>query len=165
MAVLCPRFAIIRDGRLIANTTPGEAREAIEGTIYEGTISAEYYERLLADPRRARSRRLIWSRAGTAYAFTSRTETHRQGFDAVPATLEDAYWWLIKTGRSPGSISERPPWAATASSTDRYGLDRAGRVQGGADERVDPPGLRRFRTVLAGDLAYHSAGRCSSSGP
>ena len=37
VAVLCPRFAVIRDGRLIADTTPGEARRAIEGTIYEGT--------------------------------------------------------------------------------------------------------------------------------
>ena len=44
VAVLCPRFAIIRNGRLVANTTPGEARKAIEGTIYEGTISAEDYD-------------------------------------------------------------------------------------------------------------------------
>ena len=52
VAVLCPRFAVIREGRLIAYTTPGEARQAIEGTIYEGTIPAETYERLLADPGR-----------------------------------------------------------------------------------------------------------------
>ena len=52
VAVLCPRFAMIRGGRLIAYTTPAEAREAIEGTIYEGTISAEQYHRLLADPER-----------------------------------------------------------------------------------------------------------------
>ena len=53
VAVLCPRFAVIREGRLIANTTPGEARRAIEGTIYEGTVPAESYERLLADPARS----------------------------------------------------------------------------------------------------------------
>ena len=41
VAVLCPRFAMIRGGRLIAYTTPSEARKAIEGTIHEGTISAE----------------------------------------------------------------------------------------------------------------------------
>ena len=49
VAVLCPRFAVIRDGRLIADTTPGLARRAIEGTIYEGTIPAESYDRLLAE--------------------------------------------------------------------------------------------------------------------
>ena len=43
---------MIRSGRLIANTTPGEAREAIEGTIYEGSIPADSYERLIADPAR-----------------------------------------------------------------------------------------------------------------
>jgi ABC-2 type transport system ATP-binding protein len=43
VAVLCSRFAIIRSGRLIANTTPRRAREAIEGTIYEGSISADNY--------------------------------------------------------------------------------------------------------------------------
>ena len=43
VAVLCPRFAMIRGGRLIAYTTPSEAREAIEGTIHEGTISADEY--------------------------------------------------------------------------------------------------------------------------
>ena len=37
VAVLCPRFAVIRQGRLIASTTPAEARRAIEGTIHEIT--------------------------------------------------------------------------------------------------------------------------------
>src|SRR5437764_2836807 len=40
VAVLCPRFVVIRHGRLIANTTPSQARQAIEGTIFEGTIAA-----------------------------------------------------------------------------------------------------------------------------
>ena len=53
VAVLCPRFAVIRGGRLIANTTPSEARKAIEGTIYEGTISAEF-----VPPTAGRSRAL-----------------------------------------------------------------------------------------------------------
>ena len=52
VAVLCPRFAVIRNGRLVANTTPPAARQAIEGTIYEGSIAAEEYERLVADPAR-----------------------------------------------------------------------------------------------------------------
>jgi ABC-type multidrug transport system ATPase subunit len=52
VAVLCPRFAVIRAGRLIADTSPSKARQAIEGTIHEGTLSAESYHRLLADPER-----------------------------------------------------------------------------------------------------------------
>ena len=40
VAVLCPRFAVIRSGRLVALTTPRAAREAIEGRIFEGTADA-----------------------------------------------------------------------------------------------------------------------------
>ena len=52
VATLCPRFAVIREGRLIAETTPGLARHTIEGAIYEGTLSSEEYDRLAADPER-----------------------------------------------------------------------------------------------------------------
>ena len=52
VAVLCTRFAVIRGGRLIAYTSPAGARTAIEGTIYEGTISADSYVDLLTDPDR-----------------------------------------------------------------------------------------------------------------
>src|SRR3989449_7672070 len=39
VAVLCPQFAVIRAGRLVAKTTPRAARAAIEGAIFEGTAS------------------------------------------------------------------------------------------------------------------------------
>ena len=38
ISVLCPRVAILSQGRVVANTTPGEARAAIAGTIYEGAV-------------------------------------------------------------------------------------------------------------------------------
>ena len=38
VAMLCPRFAVIRQGRLLATTTPGEARERLAGTMYEGQV-------------------------------------------------------------------------------------------------------------------------------
>src|SRR5262245_30765768 len=41
VAVLCPRFAVIRQGRLVAETTPRAAREALRGQIYEGTAGPE----------------------------------------------------------------------------------------------------------------------------
>ena len=77
VAVLCTRFAVIRSGRLVANTTPSEAREAIEGTIYEGSIPAETYEQLVADPAQCVSRRLTWSKGGTACGSMNRTEHRR----------------------------------------------------------------------------------------
>jgi ABC-type Mn2+/Zn2+ transport system ATPase subunit len=39
--LMCPRFAVIRAGRLIADTSPTHARQTIDGSIYEGTIPAE----------------------------------------------------------------------------------------------------------------------------
>src|SRR5262249_59168880 len=40
VAVLCPRFGVIREGRLVAQTSPGQARAALAGRIYEGTSDA-----------------------------------------------------------------------------------------------------------------------------
>ena len=46
VAVLCPRFAVIRGGRLLAVTTPAEARGALAGTIFEGTVEPDAFEPL-----------------------------------------------------------------------------------------------------------------------
>ena len=48
VATLCPRFAIIQDGQLVANTTPIEARTALEGHIFEGSVSHNELEKLAA---------------------------------------------------------------------------------------------------------------------
>ena len=109
VAVLCPRFAIIRNGRLIANTTPGEARKAIEGTIYEGTISAESYDRLLADPERVRVTQAYLVEGRNRVRVYQPEGDPPDGFTAVAATLEDAYLVAIKTGASMGSTSARLP--------------------------------------------------------
>jgi ABC-type multidrug transport system ATPase subunit len=125
VAVLCPRFAIIRGGRLIANTTPVEARKAIEGSIYEGSISAEYYDQLLADPQRARS-------ITQAYLVQKRNHVRvyqpegdpPEGFTASAATLEDAYLVAIKMGRLNGlDLSAAPLSAAATVSTNGNGPD------------------------------------------
>src|SRR6185503_105054 len=49
VAVLCPRFAVIRGGKLLALTTPSEARAAIAGHVFEGTVSIEELPTLRAD--------------------------------------------------------------------------------------------------------------------
>ena len=99
VAVLCPRFAIIREGRLLAVTTPGEARAAISGHIYEGVVDVADLSRLRAERTvtqallvEGRNRARIYEPAGAPPA----------GFSAAPVTLEDAYLVLMRLGTLPG---------------------------------------------------------------
>jgi ABC-type multidrug transport system ATPase subunit len=108
VAVLCPRFAVIRQGRLIADTTPGAARRAIEGTIYEGSISAELYDRLLADPARCVTQSYLVEGHNRVRIYQPEG-SEPPGFVPVAATLEDAYLVLIKTGGLPGTAARRSP--------------------------------------------------------
>jgi len=93
VAVLCPQFAVIRSGRLVAKTTPRDAREAIAGAIFEGNVPPAE----LPDLRRThavtqavlvegRHRVRVWAPNGGAPA----------GFERVAPTLEDAYLVLMR---------------------------------------------------------------------
>ncbi len=95
VAVLCPRFAVIRNGRLIADTSPSRARSAIEGTIYEGTIPAESYDRLLVDPDRCVTQAYLVEGQNRVRLYQPDGNSP-QGFSAVAPTLEDAYLVAIK---------------------------------------------------------------------
>src|SRR6202451_207100 len=46
VAVLCARFAVIRHGRLVTQTSPSEARDRLSGAIFEATVSADELEAL-----------------------------------------------------------------------------------------------------------------------
>jgi ABC-2 type transport system ATP-binding protein len=46
VATLCPRFAVIRHGRVVANTTPTQARARLQGRVHEGVVSRDEVERL-----------------------------------------------------------------------------------------------------------------------
>lgn len=94
VAVLCPHFAVIREGRLLAVTTPGEARAAISGHVFEGTVDVADLPRLRAERTvtqallvEGRNRARIYEPAGTP----------PPGFSPVPVTLEDAYLVLMRT--------------------------------------------------------------------
>jgi len=100
VAVLCPRFAVIRDGRLLAVTTPGEARAAIAGHVWEGTVDIADLPRLRAERTvtqallvEGRNRARIYQPAGAP----------PDGFAPVPVTLEDAYLVLMRLGALPGA--------------------------------------------------------------
>jgi ABC-type multidrug transport system ATPase subunit len=89
VAVLCPRFAVIHKGRLVALTSPTEARQAIEGKIFEGRIGREELDEI-----HRRRLRVIQS---VLVEGKNRVRVHQPdgsallGFEPVPATLEDAY--------------------------------------------------------------------------
>ncbi len=108
VAVLCPRFAVIRSGKVIAETSPSEARSAIAGTIFEGEVGAEAMEDL------RRSRRITQA---VLVEGRNRVRIHDPagqpppGFAATEPTLEDAY--LVLT-RADADRAERAGGAAPA---------------------------------------------------
>jgi hypothetical protein len=78
----------MREGRLVADTSPSGARAAVDGTIFEGDVHAEDFDALRA------SRRVIKS-----YLVEGRNRVRLfepdgdapRGFMPVPPTLEDFY--------------------------------------------------------------------------
>jgi ABC-2 type transport system ATP-binding protein len=114
VAVLCPRFAVIRSGRLIAYTTPVEARKAIDGTIHEGTISADSYYGLLADPERCVTQAYLVEGRNRVRVYQPEGEPP-EGFVDVAPTLEDAYLVAIKTGRLDGLDRGVTSWPGAAA--------------------------------------------------
>jgi ABC-2 type transport system ATP-binding protein len=108
VAVLCTRFAVIRSGRLIAYTSPVAARIAIEGTIFEGTVSAHTYDHLLADPERCVTQAYLVEGQNRVRVYQPARQPPA-GFVPVGTTLEDAYLVLIKTGFLPGLDHEWLP--------------------------------------------------------
>jgi ABC-type multidrug transport system ATPase subunit len=121
VAVLCPRFAVIRGGRLIADTTPVEARKAIEGTIYEGIISADSYRQLSADPARCVTQAYVVERRNQVRVYQPEGEPP-EGFASAMPTLEDAYLVAIKTGRLSG-LETRIPSGPAAIPASHNGAD------------------------------------------
>jgi ABC-type multidrug transport system ATPase subunit len=103
VAVLCPRFGIIRGGRLLTVTTPAEARGALTGTIYEGTVEPAALEPL-KQARRVIQAYLVEGR--------NRVRVHEPedapppGFIPVAPTLEDAYLVQMR-GRPPQDADGR----------------------------------------------------------
>src|SRR5262249_19408651 len=108
VSVLCPRFAVIRAGRLLAVTTPHDARGALGGTIFEGTVKPEDFEPL-------RQERCVTQ--ACLVEGHNRVRVYEPdgapppGFVPVAPTLEDAYLVLMR-GRSPRFGAGREPAGA-----------------------------------------------------
>jgi ABC-2 type transport system ATP-binding protein len=104
VAVLCPRFAIIRKGRLVALTSPREARAAIDGRIFEGRMASGELERL---------RRGLQVIQAVLVEGENRVRIHvpqgepPPGFQPAGATLEDAYLLRMQDAAAAGSEASR----------------------------------------------------------
>ena len=92
VAVLCPRFAVIRGGRLLVTTTPQAARQELAGAMFEGTADGAALATLRAQGRVTQS---------VLVEGVNRVRVHQPegappaGFGPVAPTLEDAYLVLM----------------------------------------------------------------------
>ena len=99
ISVLCPRVAIVSDGRFVADTTPAEARERLAGTIYQGAVAKEHLTDI-EDRYRITQAILVEGRNQVRIHLAGeevRDAGLPEGFEPVPPTLEDAYLLLAQT--------------------------------------------------------------------
>ena len=92
VAVLCPRFAVIRNGQVVAETSPTEARRMLAGTIFEGAVAVADLE-ALQRTRRVTQAVLVEGRNRVRIHEPSRDAP--EGFEPAIPTLEDAYFVLM----------------------------------------------------------------------
>ena len=95
VAVLCRRFAVIRAGRLVAVTSPAEARSALDGTIFQGHASHDE----LAELQRTRCvTQSLLIEGENLVRIREPSGTAPPGFEPATPTLEDAYLLLMRNG-------------------------------------------------------------------
>ena len=118
VAVLCARFAIIRQGRLVTCTTPAEARRRIEGRVFEAVVSRHNLDEL-------RSRHQVTQSILVEGEFRARVYQPAGdppiGFQPVTATLEDAYLITMQEAEeveelAPAQLGQQP---VTAEPVER----------------------------------------------
>jgi ABC-type multidrug transport system ATPase subunit len=128
VAVLCPRFAVIRNGQVVAETSPTEARRMLAGTIFEGAVAAgELAE--LQRARRVTQAVLVEGRNRVRIHEPSRQAP--SGFEPAVPTLEDAYFVLMQGQPNVGATSDvavpgdaRVPSIGPSSHSTERGVGR-----------------------------------------
>jgi ABC-2 type transport system ATP-binding protein len=108
VGVLCARFAVIRQGRLVTVTTPGAARAAIEGMIFEGEVAAADLDPLRA--QRCVTQAILVEGKNRVRVY-EREGAPPEGFAPVSPTLEDAYLVMMRSGEAAHN-GGRPPGSA-----------------------------------------------------
>ncbi len=94
VAVLCPNFAVIREGRLLTVTTPGEALATMQGRVFEGETEDDTHVRM--SPDQVVTQALLFEGRTRIRVFCGNSPPP-PGFDPVPETLEDAYLVMMRT--------------------------------------------------------------------
>jgi ABC-type multidrug transport system ATPase subunit len=128
VAVLCPHFAVIRNGQVVAETSPTEARRMLAGTIFEGAVAAgELAE--LQRTRRVTQAVLVEGRNRVRIHEPSRHAPPE--FEPAVPTLEDAYFVLMQgqpNAMSNGDVSvpadARVPTIAPSGPASERGAGR-----------------------------------------
>ena len=118
VAVLCTRFAIIRQGRLVTCTTPADARRRIEGRVFEAVVSRHDLEELRSRHRVTQSVLVEGEIRARVYQPGGEPPL---GFRPVTATLEDAYLITMREVEEVEELAPAtllpPPAAADAEPT------------------------------------------------
>ena len=110
VATLCPRLAVIKTGRLMADTMPTAAREAVDGMIHEGFVDDAELAAFAAE-HRLLSAVLVEGRVNRVRVFVPQQAAAPDGFGLSPSTLEDAYLVLMRCGDDeipPALVRSRP---------------------------------------------------------
>ena len=93
VATLCPKFAVIRKGKLVAMTTPKNARENLKGRIFEGVVEQPELENLRNEYHVTQA--MVYEGANKVRIYLEQGSAP-VGFEIVPPTLEDAYFISMK---------------------------------------------------------------------
>ena len=112
VSVLCRRFALIRGGRLVALTTPTEARAVLEGTVVEGSVEKADLEKVRAQHQVIQAMLVEGKLRVRIHSITGEAPP---GFVPVRPTLEDAYLVLTSADGKARATSDRV--LAAAGST------------------------------------------------
>src|SRR4051812_21100207 len=115
VAVLCPRFAVIRSGRLLAVTSPSEGRAALAGHVFEGVVNVDDLPRLRAE--RMVTQALLVEGKNRARIYEP-SAAPPEGFVPAPVTLEDAYLVLMRTGALPSRATRGAAAGFESPSSD-----------------------------------------------
>jgi ABC-type multidrug transport system ATPase subunit len=105
VAVLCARFAVIRHGRLVTQTSPSEARDRLSGAIFEATVSADELEALRKSRCVTQAVLVEGKNRVRVYEASGNPPT---GFAAAVPTLEDAYLLTMRGDLTNGAKFDAP---------------------------------------------------------
>ncbi|MBN1297858.1 ABC transporter ATP-binding protein [bacterium] len=93
VSVLCPTIAVIRNGRLLTVTRPETARRALDGKIYQGTVSTDRLTALAET--HCVTKAFLFEGRQQVRIFLADTGVP-EGFEPVTPTLEDAYLVMMR---------------------------------------------------------------------